>query len=128
MNVIPLGMCRSDILKVRDMCCAISLLGLSRANFVYSQIIRARGATWAHIPFVSQVILGSNGSGKSTILKLVTRLYDPTEGTILIDGQDIKILRLEGLRRATAILFQDFTLFPLTVRSAHPRAILGSLT
>ncbi|KAI0297906.1 HlyB/MsbA family ABC transporter [Russula brevipes] len=60
------------------------------------------------------VILGSNGSGKSTILKLVTRLYDPAEGTILIDGQDIKTLRLEDLRRAMAILFQDFTLFPLT--------------
>ena len=74
-----------------------------------------RGTTYAHIPFVSQVILGSNGSGKSTILKLVTRLYDPTEGTILIDGQDIKTLRLEDLRRAMAILFQDFTLFPLTV-------------
>ncbi|KAI0288520.1 HlyB/MsbA family ABC transporter [Russula brevipes] len=62
------------------------------------------------------VILGSNGSGKSTILKLVTRLYDTTEGMILIDGQDIKTLRLEDLRRAMAILFQDFTLFPLTIR------------
>jgi len=65
--------------------------------------------------FISQVILGPNGSGKSTILKLMARLYDPTEGTILIDGQDVKTLRIEDLRRAMAILFQDYTLFPLTV-------------
>jgi ABC-type multidrug transport system fused ATPase/permease subunit len=62
-----------------------------------------------------QVIIGSNGSGKSTILKLVARIYDPTEGTILIDGQDIKTLRLVDLRRAMTILFQDYTHFPLSV-------------
>jgi ABC-type multidrug transport system fused ATPase/permease subunit len=77
------------------------------------------------VSFISQVILGSNGSGKSTILKLMARLYDPTEGTILINGQDVKTLRLEDVRRAMAILFQDYTLFPLTVclliRSPVPR-------
>lgn len=67
------------------------------------------------MPFISQVILGSNGSGKSTVLKLIARLYDPTEGTILIDEQDIRTLRMEDLRRALTILFQDYTLFPLTV-------------
>jgi len=67
-----------------------------------------------------QVIIGSNGSGKSTILKLVARLYEPTEGTILVDGQDIKTLRLADLRRAMAILFQDYTHFPLSVSPATP--------
>ncbi|KAF8494576.1 HlyB/MsbA family ABC transporter [Russula emetica] len=62
------------------------------------------------------VIIGSNGSGKSTILKLVARIHDPTEGTILVDGQDIKTLRLADLRRTTAILFQDYTHFPLSIR------------
>ncbi|KAH8996475.1 HlyB/MsbA family ABC transporter [Lactarius hatsudake] len=62
------------------------------------------------------VIIGSNGSGKSTILKLVARIYDPTEGTILIDGHDIKTLRLADVRRTLAILFQDYTHFPLSVR------------
>ena len=75
------------------------------------------------MPFISQVILGSNGSGKSTILKLMARLYDPTEGTILIDGRDIKTLRMEDFRRAMAILFQDYTLFPLTVRLCAQRAV-----
>ena len=72
--------------------------------------------------FIPQVILGSNGSGKSTILKLIARLYDPTDGTIFINGQDIKTLRMEDLRRAMAILFQDYTLFPLTVGLRIQRA------
>ncbi|KAI0056772.1 P-loop containing nucleoside triphosphate hydrolase protein [Artomyces pyxidatus] len=62
------------------------------------------------------VIVGSNGSGKSTILKLVARIYDVTEGHILVDGKDIKTLRLDDLRRAMAILFQDYTLFPLSIK------------
>ena len=69
------------------------------------------------VSVVSQVIVGSNGSGKSTILKLVARIYDPTEGSIFIDGQDIKSLKLADLRRAMAILFQDYTHFPLSVRT-----------
>lgn len=63
------------------------------------------------------VIVGINGSGKSTILKLIARLYDPLEGEIRINDQDIRTLRLADLRHATTILFQDYTLFPLNVRS-----------
>ncbi|KAG1908605.1 P-loop containing nucleoside triphosphate hydrolase protein [Suillus fuscotomentosus] len=62
------------------------------------------------------VIVGGNGSGKSTILKLISRIYDPTEGTILIDNRDIKTLRLTDLRAAMSILFQDYTHFPLSIR------------
>ena len=57
------------------------------------------------------------------MLKLMLRLYDPTEGTILVGGQDIKALRLEDLRESMAVLFQDYTHFPLTVScldSMHP--------
>ncbi|KAF9456687.1 P-loop containing nucleoside triphosphate hydrolase protein [Collybia nuda] len=62
------------------------------------------------------VIVGANGSGKSTILKLVARLYEPSEGNILINGQDIKVLKLQDLRRATSVLFQDYTHFPLSIK------------
>jgi ABC-type multidrug transport system fused ATPase/permease subunit len=81
------------------------------------------------------VIVGSNGSGeycvslalwvltktsgKSTLLNLLLRIYDPTEGKILINGRDIRSLRVADLRRTIAVLFQDFSLFPLTVSLAH---------
>lgn len=62
------------------------------------------------------VVVGVNGSGKSTILKLISRIYDPMEGTILIDDRDIKTFRLADLRAAMSILFQDYTQFPLSMR------------
>ncbi|KIJ59811.1 hypothetical protein HYDPIDRAFT_118060 [Hydnomerulius pinastri MD-312] len=62
------------------------------------------------------VIVGVNGSGKSTILKLISRIYDPTEGTILIDDRDIKTFKLADLRRAMSLLFQDYTYFPLSIK------------
>ncbi len=65
---------------------------------------------------LNQVIVGFNGSGKSTILKLAARIYDVTEGTIRINGRDIREVKLDDLRRSTAVLFQDYTLFPLSVR------------
>lgn len=70
-----------------------------------------------------QVIVGTNGSGKSTILKLVSRIYDPIEGTILIDNRDIKTLKLADLRDAMSILFQDYTHFPLSI---HENIALGN--
>ena len=63
------------------------------------------------------VIVGNNGSGKSTILKLLARLYDPTEGSIFLGGHDIRTLRLSDLRKAISVLFQDYTVFPLSVSS-----------
>ncbi|RPD56250.1 HlyB/MsbA family ABC transporter [Lentinus tigrinus ALCF2SS1-7] len=62
------------------------------------------------------VIVGSNGAGKSTILKLIVRLYDPEEGAIFIGGHDIRTLKLSDLRRAISVLFQDYTHFPLSIR------------
>lgn len=59
--------------------------------------------------------MGFNGSGKSTILKLLARIYDVTEGSIRINDRDIRDLKLEDLRHSIAVLFQDYTLFPVSV-------------
>lgn len=62
----------------------------------------------------------------------MARLYEPTKGTILIDGHDIKTLRLEDLRRAMAVLFQDYTIFPLSVSlrayAPSPGLLTGTFT
>lgn len=60
-----------------------------------------------HIPSGKVVaIVGVNGAGKSTLIKLLSRFYDPTEGTIEIDGIDLKELDVDELRRSMSVLFQ----------------------
>ncbi|KAF9458587.1 P-loop containing nucleoside triphosphate hydrolase protein [Collybia nuda] len=61
------------------------------------------------------VIVGANGSGKSTIIKLLTRLYDATSGKILIDGTPTDDYRALDLRQATAMFTQDHNVFPLSL-------------
>jgi subfamily B ATP-binding cassette protein MsbA len=61
-------------------------------------------------------IVGPSGSGKSTIVKLITRFYKPTEGTILINGKDISEYTLESLRRYVSIIAQGSTLFHSSVK------------
>ena len=61
-------------------------------------------------------IVGRSGSGKSTIMKLLPRLYEPNEGRILIDGYDISKLQLGSVRRQIGIVPQDSLLFEGTIR------------
>jgi len=61
-------------------------------------------------------IVGPTGAGKSTLVGLIPRLYDPTEGTVLVDGIDIRRIALESLRRAIAIVPQETFLFSATLR------------
>jgi len=59
-------------------------------------------------------LVGKNGEGKTTIVKLLTRLYDPTEGQILLDGIDLRDYDLEDLWRIIGVIFQDFMRYDLT--------------
>ena len=61
-------------------------------------------------------IVGLNGAGKTTFIKLLCRLYDPTEGQILLDGTDIRELVYEEYVKLLAVVFQDFELFAFTAR------------
>lgn len=58
-------------------------------------------------------VVGMNGSGKTTFIKLLCRLYDPTEGQILLNGIDIRKYRYDEYMRIFAVVFQDFRLFAL---------------
>jgi ATP-binding cassette subfamily B protein len=61
-------------------------------------------------------LIGENGQGKTTIVKLITRLYDPTEGQILLDGVDLRDYELEDLYREIGVIFQDFMRYEMTAR------------
>jgi ATP-binding cassette subfamily B protein len=53
-------------------------------------------------------LVGENGAGKTTLVKLLVRLYDPTEGRITLDGYDLKEYNIDDIRREMGIIFQDF--------------------
>jgi ATP-binding cassette, subfamily B, bacterial len=61
-------------------------------------------------------LIGENGQGKTTVVKLITRLYDPTEGQVLLDGVDLREYSLEDLHRHIGVIFQDFMRFEMTAR------------
>ena len=61
-------------------------------------------------------LIGQNGQGKTTIVKLMTRLYDPTGGRILLDGIDLREYDLEDLCREIGVIFQDFMRYEMTAR------------
>lgn len=71
-------------------------------------------------------LVGPSGGGKSTLVSLLLRLYDPLEGQILIDGHDLREYKLESLRRQISIVLQDSVLFATTVRDNIAYGCLGA--
>jgi ATP-binding cassette subfamily B protein len=76
---------------------------------------------WAirHLNFTLQAgeklaLVGENGAGKTTLVKLLARLYDPTEGRILLDGYDLREYDLTGLRLNIGVIFQDYLRYQMT--------------
>ncbi len=67
-------------------------------------------------PGESLALVGATGSGKSTVAGLLARLYDPEEGRVLLDGHDLRDLRLADVRRAVALVFEETFLFSESVR------------
>jgi ABC-type multidrug transport system fused ATPase/permease subunit len=81
----------------------------------------------------SLAIVGQNGAGKTTLAKLLCRLYDPQEGAIEVDGEDLRSLDLDSWRARIAAVFQDFVRFELPLRDnvaprgAHDEVITAAL-
>ncbi len=69
-------------------------------------------------------LVGENGAGKTTLVKLLARLYEPTEGRILLDGIDLREYSLTDLRKATGIIFQDYIRFQM---KASENIAIGSI-
>lgn len=93
-----------------------------RQGFVFEDVgFRYPGSErWAvrHVSFAIRpgerlALVGENGAGKTTITKLIARLYDPTEGRVLLDGRDLREYDLASLRRAIGVIFQDFVRYDM---------------
>ena len=67
------------------------------------------------MPGTSLALVGENGSGKTTLIKLLTRLYAPTSGRILLDGRDLTEWDETALRERIGVIFQDFARYQMLV-------------
>lgn len=86
-------------------------------SFSYGDAEVLRRISFHVLPGQTVAIVGPTGSGKSTIVGLLTREYDPTEGQVLIDGMDARDIPLQALRRAIGFVPQDTFLFSDTIRA-----------
>lgn len=72
-------------------------------------------------------LVGENGSGKTTVVKLLLRFYDPTEGQILIDGRDIREYTIESIHRHFSAVFQDYSNYAFNVRESVSLSDVGRI-
>jgi ATP-binding cassette subfamily B protein len=75
-----------------------------------------RGLDFTLAPGERLALVGENGAGKTTLVKLLARLYDPTEGRILLDGVDLREYDIDSLRRNVGVIFQDFVRYDFMLR------------
>ena len=73
------------------------------------------GVTLHLTPGEKLALVGENGSGKTTLIKLLTRLYSPDKGRILLDGLDLQEWDTDRLKRRVGVIFQDFVRYQFTV-------------
>lgn len=88
-----------------------------QVSFKYpnTEIYAVRDISFTLRPGEKMALVGENGAGKTTLVKLLARLYDPSEGRILLDGVDIRNYDLAALRKTVGVIFQDFVRFQMTV-------------
>ncbi|MVN23421.1 ATP-binding cassette domain-containing protein [Mucilaginibacter sp. HMF7410] len=83
-------------------------------KYLHSERWANRHLNFTLHPGEKLALVGENGTGKTTLVKLLARLYDPTEGRILLDGTDLKEYDLNDLRMNIGIIFQDYLRYQMT--------------
>ena len=92
-------------------------IGFHKVSFGYAQDRQVLHAVDLRIePNQMIAIVGGTGAGKSTLLSLVPRFYDPTSGSVTLDGRDVREVRKKSLRAQIGIVLQDTLLFSTTIR------------
>lgn len=91
-------------------------LEFENVSFSYKEEETIQGLSFRITHGEKIALVGHNGAGKTTIIKLMLRLYDPTEGTIRVNGIDIRKYNLRAYRELFATAFQDYQLFGVTIR------------
>ncbi|WP_228015483.1 ABC transporter ATP-binding protein [Leptolyngbya ectocarpi] len=99
---------------------------LDRVSFSYADSSRQalHDISLSVKPGETIALVGENGSGKTTLIKLLCRLYDPTNGRITVDGMDLRDLNLTELRQQISVIFQDYAKYYL---SAQDNIWLGNI-
>ncbi len=100
-------------------------------SFMYDTEPVLKNINFTILPGTKVALVGESGEGKTTITSLLMRLYEPKEGVITIDGQDIQKVTQESLRKSIGVVFQDAALFSGTIREnisyAKPGASLDEV-
>ena len=91
-------------------------LEFENVSFSYKEEETIQGLSFRITHGEKIALVGHNGAGKTTIIKLMLRLYDPAEGTIRVNGIDIRKYNLRAYRELFATAFQDYQLFGVTIR------------
>ncbi|CAG8441545.1 4408_t:CDS:2 [Scutellospora calospora] len=103
---------------------------LRNINFIYParpEIKTLNGVSLDVEPGSTVALVGSSGSGKSTIVSLILRFYNPISGDVLLDGRDIKSLNLTWLRRQISLVGQEPVLFNTTIAENVSHGLIGSV-
>ena len=92
-------------------------LRFEKVSFSYpgSERLALEGVSFHLKPGEKMAIVGENGSGKTTLIKLLTRLYTPTQGRILLDGRDLQEWDAEVVQQRIGVIFQDFVRYQFKV-------------
>jgi ATP-binding cassette subfamily B protein len=107
-------------------------VGFDNVSFTYEHGQRLLERIQVDVPAGTRVALvGPSGGGKTTLLSLILRLYDPIDGAVRIDGQDVRRFTLESLRAQISVVLQDNVLFAASVREnigcATPGATMADI-
>lgn len=108
----------TDKPEAKELDAKVPNIRLSNVSFAYDGTEETRALNNVSLNVAAgkvTALVGASGSGKTTILSLVLRFYDPQSGSVSIDGMDIRDLSLSSLRRHIALVSQDITIFDDTV-------------